>query len=147
MSMSDVVKLAAEIATAAHFGQVDKIGQPYIDHPRRVAERVEQAGGSDYAIAIAWLHDTIEDTGHTATSLIASGVPWPVVYGVLALTRVQGESSEDYYGAIKASGAEAIQVKFADIADNTDPARVAQLDPATRARLAEKYAKAIAALS
>jgi hypothetical protein len=36
----------------------------------------------------------------------------------------------------------ALEVKRADIADNTDPERVAQLEAATRERLAAKYARA-----
>ena len=38
----NLVELAEEIATRAHEGQVDKAGQPYIDHPRRVAARVPE---------------------------------------------------------------------------------------------------------
>ena len=43
---------AREIAAAAHDGQTDKSGAAYIDHPRRVAARVE---GDPAAEVVAWL--------------------------------------------------------------------------------------------
>ncbi|WP_448615369.1 hypothetical protein [Modestobacter sp. URMC 112] len=45
------------------------------------------------------------------------------------------------------SDALARQVKLADIASNTDPARLAELDEPTRNRLTGKYRTALAALS
>lgn len=44
-------------------------GEPYWTHPRDVAELVERFGGSEYAIAAAWLHDLIEDTGMTLVTI------------------------------------------------------------------------------
>ena len=56
---------AIALATKAHEGQTRDLGngqtEPYIEHCRRVAERVEAAGGSETAIMAAWLHDVIED--------------------------------------------------------------------------------------
>lgn len=54
------------IIAAAHRGQVDKAGQPYITHPARVAARV---AGDENAVAAAWLHDVVEDTGLTLADL------------------------------------------------------------------------------
>jgi hypothetical protein len=71
------VALARGIATAAHLGQVDKIGVPYVQHPRRVAERLPTARGQ----AVAWLHDVIEDTRLDAEDLLAAGVDPDVVEG------------------------------------------------------------------
>ncbi len=34
-------------------------------HLEEVAQIVEEAGGSDEMIAVAWLHDAVEDTGVT----------------------------------------------------------------------------------
>lgn len=54
---------AKEFAEKAHEGQVRKTGNtPYITHPIRVAERLEQAGASDALICAAYLHDVVEDT-------------------------------------------------------------------------------------
>lgn len=133
------VELARQIATEAHAGQVDKAGRPYIDHPRRVAERVEDL----QAQAVAWLHDVLEDTTRTAEDLRAAGVDDEVVAAVQLLTRTDGDDA--YYARIAVDPL-AREVKLADIADNTDPVRTALLDPATRDRLAEKYDHARRAL-
>jgi hypothetical protein len=39
LSGDALIAEADEIAERAHRGQIDKIGQPYINHPRRVAGR------------------------------------------------------------------------------------------------------------
>ncbi|OGG50274.1 hypothetical protein A2763_01245 [Candidatus Kaiserbacteria bacterium RIFCSPHIGHO2_01_FULL_54_36] len=63
----NVVLAAEEFATKAHAGQflrnVSK--DPFISHPRRVVELVEQSGGTAQEIAAAWLHDVVEDTDVT----------------------------------------------------------------------------------
>lgn len=134
------VQLADEIARAAHDGQTDKSGVPYIAHPRSVAERVRPA--SDANVAAALLHDVVEDTGESLDTLRAKGIPDNVVAAVELLTRRADVSSDDYYRAIRADPI-ALAVKVADIADNTDPTRVARLDAATRTRLREKYVGAL----
>lgn len=59
----DVVERARKIATAAHADQTREDGQPYIVHPSRVVDRIEEAGlSTDSAVAAAWLHDVVEDT-------------------------------------------------------------------------------------
>jgi len=133
------VELARRLATEAHAGQVDKAGRPYIDHPRRVAERVEDL----QAQAVAWLHDVLEDSALTAEDLRAAGVDEEVVAAVRVLTRTGGDDA--YYARIAADPL-AREVKLVDIADNTDPVRTALLDPVTRDRLAEKYDHARRAL-
>jgi hypothetical protein len=133
------VELARRIATEAHAGQLDKAGRPYIDHPRRVADRLEDL----QAQAVAWLHDVLEDTALTADDLRSRGVDDVVIHGVRLLTRTDGD--DDYLARI-AADPPARAVKLADIADNTDPVRTALLDPETRARLAAKYDHARRAL-
>ena len=136
-----IVSAARAIATIAHRGQTDKLGQNYIEHPRRVAERVH--GVTEQAIA--WLHDVLEDTDVTEHDLSEAGISHDVIAGVRLMTRSDGVPDEQYYAAI-AANPQARAVKLADIADNTADWRVAQLDSETRERLAAKYAKARAAL-
>ncbi|NUT53070.1 MAG: HD domain-containing protein [Saccharothrix sp.] len=132
---------AIRIARAAHEGQVDKSGSPYIDHPLRVMARVS----GEHARLAAVLHDVVEDTSVTAEDLLAAGCPSEVVATVLALSHRDGESQEDYLARVLADPV-AVEVKRADIADNTSPPRLARLDPATRDRLRAKYARALAIL-
>jgi len=132
---------AQAIATIAHRGQVDKAGNPYIDHPRRVADRIKPDRDYLDTVSIAWLHDVLEDTDVTRDDLHAAGIEWSVIVEVERLTRTPDVSPEDYYENIRGSR-RALEVKLADIADNTDPSRLALLDDATIARLTRKYAKA-----
>jgi len=133
------VELAKSIATEAHEGQVDKLGAAYIGHPARVAGHAKRLGGSEQAVAVAWLHDVIEDTSITALDLLNKGVSNEVVSAVELLSKITGQSMEEYCQGIR-SNPLALLVKEADLADNTDPARTALLDDATRERLAAKYA-------
>lgn len=142
MGLNDVrtIEVAKAIATIAHRGQVDKAGNPYIDHPRRVADLVSQQGAD--VIAAAWLHDVIEDTDVTCKDLEAAGMGRKVIWFVELLTRTDDQKAEDYYEALRVGPQGAWHVKLADIADNTNPARLALLDDATIVRLTRKYAKA-----
>ncbi|MEU5690497.1 HD domain-containing protein [Actinosynnema sp. NPDC020468] len=132
------VENAVLIAREAHRGQVDKSGKPYIGHPLRVMARVV----GDHARMAAVLHDVVEDTPVTAADLLAAGCPPEVVATVVALSHLDGEPQEDYLRRVAADPV-AVEVKRADIADNTSPVRMADLDQATRTRLEAKYAAAL----
>lgn len=135
------VAAAASLASAAHAGQVDKAGKPYIEHPGRVAGRVD----GPVAKCVAWLHDVIEDTEVTEDD-IREQFGSAVADAVMALTRLPGQDPDDYYRAIVAAGHVALEVKLADIADNTDPERLSSLDASTQERLRHKYAHAVSIL-
>lgn len=130
------VASAKAIATIAHQYQTDKIGDPYIGHSARVAERLTVPSH----VAAAWLHDVVEDCGVTASDLVAAGISTEVVDAVVLLTRQKGEG-DVYYERIRNNDI-ALAVKLADIADNTDGKRTVRLAPEQRARLADKYAHA-----
>ena len=57
------ITTAKYLAEFFHEGQTraDKV-TPYIEHPKKVAELVEKFGGDDEAIALAWLHDILEES-------------------------------------------------------------------------------------
>ena len=131
------VEEAIELARRFHEGAVDKAGRPYIEHPLRVMDRVST---EDEKLA-AVLHDLLEDTDLTAIDLLAAGCPPRVVAALEALTRDEGEPYEAFV-ARAASNPLARTVKLADIADNSDPARLAYLAPDEAARLETKYARA-----
>lgn len=127
------IAAAKAIATIAHRNQTDKIGEPYIDHPRRVAARLHKPKH----IAAPWLHDVIEDCGITAKDLAAAGIGQKVIDAVVLLTRTDLNEDDGYYISIRENPI-ALAVKKADIKDNTDPARTAQLDPEKREDLSAK---------
>lgn len=132
---------AEVVARAAHRGQVDKAGQPYAEHPARVSARVD----GDVVKAAAWLHDVVEDTSVTLAQL-AEEFPPEVVAAVDAVTKRAGEPPAVYYARVAADPI-AKQVKAADLADNSDPVRLAKLDGPTRERLTAKYEAARARLT
>lgn len=56
-------KEALEFATQAHGEQKRKFtNEPYIEHPKRVAEMVRTVPHTDAMICAAYLHDVVEDT-------------------------------------------------------------------------------------
>ena len=68
--MTDLIERAELFARVCHSGQCRKgaAKEPYTIHLEEVSSFVKAWGGSDEAIAAAWLHDTVEDcppTNHT----------------------------------------------------------------------------------
>ena len=123
---------ALEMAAAAHAGQQDKAGHPYILHPIRVMLSVDT---SDERIA-AILHDTVEDTSITFQDLIDAGFSSDIVIAVQALTKNEGENRQE--AAQRAvQNTIARQVKLADVADNMDLSRIPNPTPKDHARLEE----------
>lgn len=141
-----LVGKARKLAESAHAGQVDKAGRPYIEHPKRVAEAVaDHPTSAGLAQAVAWLHDVVEDTDVTEIDLMAAAMPAEVVAAVLAITHRPNEPRAEYYARVRQNEL-ARYVKLADVADNSDPVRLALLDDVTRQRLERKYVAARAAL-
>lgn len=137
---------AAALAVKAHEGQADKVGEAYIKHPARVAAAVWEATHSDQATAVAWLHDVVEDTPVTLEELRDLGFPDEVVTAVDAISKRAGEPFRAYYERVKANDL-AVVVKWHDVADNADPARLALVAPDTQERLRAKYGRARAMLA
>ena len=132
---------AIEIAARTHAGQVDKGGAPYILHPLRVMLRV--APGAQQIVAV--LHDVVEDSDVTFEDLEREGFSAEVLAGLRAVTKIEGESYEDFVAraALDPVGS---KVKLADLAENSDLSRIAQPSQKDLERV-EKYRKAIAYLS
>ena len=128
--------LAVTIARIAHAGQ--KYGEQdfYEAHLKKVAGIVERKQLPSEVVAVALLHDVLEDTAFTAEQLLALGVSPLVVREVQVLTRGKQEQYFDYIARIKAHGGIALQVKLADLEANSDPATV-------KAKLKPRYEKAL----
>lgn len=115
--------LAQAIAFAAdkHSDQTDKGGAPYILHPLRMMMRLRT---TDYELmAIAVLHDVVEDCNVTFDELRAIGMSDRVVRGVDALTKRPGESYDGFVGRAIDSR-DAMLVKREDLRDNSDITRL-----------------------
>lgn len=110
---------ALALAKAAHAGQFDKGGHPYIYHPMAVAEMVE----SEEEKTVALLHDIVEDTATTFDDLRKQGFPDHIVEAVQALTKVTGIAYEDYLEIVKQNKL-ALTVKIADMTHNSDLSRI-----------------------
>lgn len=138
--MTSIIDKAMAIALEAHLGQINKHdSEPYILHVHRVAMNVAAAGFDDRHVAIAWLHDVLEDTSVTAADLL---VAFPedtnLVADVVAITKIKGETLVDYYTRLRARP-RAARVKYHG--DRKDNFRRNHLiaDEATRLRMAAKY--------
>lgn len=134
--MNDLVKLAHEICTKAHEGQVDKSGMPYHLHPERVAARCT----TDAEKIVALLHDTIEDTDITPQYLLSRGFPQYIVDAILSVTKRDGESYEDFVSRARQNPI-GHMVKIHDLEDNMDIRRLDEISDEAVARL-RKYLKA-----
>lgn len=62
MSIQERAWRAARAAHASIDQRRKYTGQPYIDHPVRVARTVDQYSGVPESVAAAYLHDVVEDT-------------------------------------------------------------------------------------
>ena len=145
--LTPTLSIAIRVATEAHDGQLDKGGRPYILHPLRVMQRLASEGHWIDVLAVAVLHDVIEDCGpewHLAR-LRSEGLPLDVLRSVQALTHLPGESYDSYLDRVL-DDAMARRVKRADVLDNLDPIRLHQLPEEDRQRLTLKYHRALARL-
>lgn len=151
------VQLANEIAKRAHKGQVDKLGEDYINHPMRVHRNLLthptfqslDAQSREDAEVAAIMHDVIEDSGSgtgsekfTREDLMAQGFSPRSIELVALLTRMDSVDKKAYYKDINANPLAKL-VKWADIADNLNNTRVLGLDPIEKARLAQRYKDAL----
>ena len=85
----DLIINAARLAAEAHEGQQRYDGEPYINHPMRVAGMVTLCSKTtETMIAAAWLHDVIEDTDLSVDDLFDKGFPARVARWVNILTNV-----------------------------------------------------------
>ena len=126
------IELALIMAAEAHFGQVDKLGQPYILHVIAVVNSCETLPQK----IVAALHDIVEDTSVTLGDL-EKHFPAEVVAAVDAITHREDEPREVYLQRVKANPL-ALAVKKADVAHNMS--RLAALEGTEhRSRLAAKY--------
>lgn len=141
---------AISMACMAHAGQKDKAGHDYIQHPMRVMRMAD----TTVKAIVSILHDTVEDTvkledndeRKVTIPMIRRHFGDEIADAVDAITHRPHEPLVEYYARVKANVI-AHSVKLLDIADNTDPARLALLPVESQERFIEKYTKAMVILS
>ncbi len=136
----ELLDLAITIAHQAHAQQVDKAGQPYINHPLKVMEQMDSLETKIVAV----LHDAIEDSDLTLDHLYQQGFPTMIVEAIAAITKLDHEAYEDYLERVM-HNAIARKVKIADVTHNLDISRIAHPTDRDYQRL-EKYRKVLALL-
>lgn len=113
-------------ATSCHDGQFDKAGQPYILHPLKVMGLLDTDDEELQCIALG--HDLVEDCGVTYQGLKDRGFSERVVEGIRCMTKVPGETKDEYKEKVK-SNPDSVKVKMCDLRHNSDITRLKDLTP------------------
>lgn len=128
---------ALALAKQAHAGQLDKAGQPYINHLLAVADCFDD----EITKTVGILHDIVEDTDYTCDDLTKMGFSVKVVEAVGCLTKCCGEDYQDYLCRVGANNY-AREVKIADLKHNMDLSRLDKVTEKDLKRVA-KYKAAL----
>lgn len=133
---------AIEVAVAAHAGQLDKSGQPYVLHPLHLMLQMEDEVGMITAV----LHDVVEDSDVTMADLREMGFDEAVLAALALLTHDKEALSYEAYIDLVATNALARRVKLADLQHNMDVRRLPHpLTAKAHARL-DRYHRAYSLL-
>lgn len=119
--MKSILNNAMVFSATMHNGQFDRAGMPYLMHCLKVMYYTKSE--DEEVLSIAVLHDVIEDTKATWEDLRKIGMTDRVIRGVECLTKMPGESYEEYKEKVK-SNPDAIKVKKADLLHNSDIRRL-----------------------
>lgn len=126
------------LATNSHAGQFDKGDQPYILHPLAVMGILRSDDEELNCIALG--HDVIEDCANVSYSQLREmGFSERVIDGIRCLTKVPGETYEEYKSKVK-SNLDSVKVKIADLTHNTQISRLKGTTVKDMARV-ERYFK------
>lgn len=144
-----LIKVAKNIAKKAHAGATDKAG---VDYYHGHLTSVASVFSDSIHVAVAYLHDVIEDTHYDENSLLKElvdgGVSVPlarkVVVAVVAMTKKSNESYKSYLKRVK-SNPISTAVKLSDLSHNSDLNRLSVVSTEDLKRV-EKYKKAKAFL-
>jgi len=147
-----LIASACSFAADAHKNQRRKeLGDPYINHPIRVAQRAAMIGFPAWFIAACYLHDVIEDCNVTEKT-IRNAFPEDTANLVVAMSKWWDEGTQTLTEDIRTANYAAyykrlmetpggMNLKFLDRADNlSDFVKVAQVSPKAH-RWAENYLK------
>lgn len=119
--MKTLLNAMIVLAAQKFDGKFDKGGNPYILHCLAVMHMLRSTDQELQAIAVG--HDLVEDTDVTYQELIDLGMTQRVIEGIKALTKVKGETYEEYKAKVK-SNPDAVLVKMQDLRHNSDIRRL-----------------------
>lgn len=135
MKKGEMLNKMLVLATNRHSGQFDRGGNPYILHPLKVMYFLNTEDEELQCIALG--HDVVEDTDTTYQELREIGFSERIVKGIQSLTKMPGETYDQYKAKVKANP-DAIKVKMCDLRHNTDIRRLKSVTEKDIART-EKY--------
>ena len=121
MKKGELLGKVLVLATNAHAGQFDRGGKPYILHPLKVMHYLKT--DDEELQCIALLHDVVEDTATSWKDLEALGCTERVLNAVRALTKLPGQTYDEYKEVVFANE-DAMRVKLCDLRHNTDIRRL-----------------------
>mgnify|MGYP001591023627 CR=1 FL=1 len=133
LMLSKMLSLVVE----AFAGVYDKGGRPYVLHCLQVMMWLDEDDEELQCIGLG--HDLLEDTSVTEARLIELGFSRRVIDGIKALTKVQGETYEEYKAKVKANR-DAVKVKMKDLRHNSDIRRLKGLRAKDIERVARYHA-------
>jgi len=136
MKKGEMLSKMILIATNAHAGQFDKGGMPYILHALKVMHYTKSDDEEIQCIAVG--HDVIEDTKTTYVDLREAGISERVIAGIRALTKLPGQTLEEYKEGVFANR-DAMLVKMADLRHNTDVRRLKGVSDKDIARMVKYH--------
>jgi len=129
----ELVNKAVKFASKAHAGVVRRwSGEPYVEHPKRVAAMLAALGFGPEVVAAAVLHDVVEDTpvGAEALKFVFGAKVAALVVEVSKPKNLPGNRAARraaYRAHLAGASYEGASIKLADMIDNS--ANVAEHDP------------------
>lgn len=133
-----MVAKAYVVAVRAHENVSRKSGEPYLNHPLRVAKKIQQAGFDSEIVAIALMHDAVEDSDLTLADLRAFGFSPRIISGIDSVTKRKGETYPEAVSRA-ASHPDGMLVKLSDNLDNSSPEQLLPFSEEKRQKQIRKY--------
>ena len=122
MSTNILLTLAKGLSRAGHEDQMYG-GRPYSYHIDCVVSKVGFLFGESPKLSslkiVAYLHDLLEDTSTSPSDLFAYGFSQEIVDAIVAISKIDGESLEDYYVRVVKNKL-AFKVKIVDTLSNLE---------------------------
>ena len=137
MKRGEALNKMLVLVTTEFDGIFDKGGVPYVLHCLKVMHYLKSDDEELQCIALG--HDLIEDRKNITYALLREmGFSDRVISGIAALTKIPGESADEYLAKVIANK-DAIRVKLADLRHNSDIRRLKGITPKDQARIAKYH--------